>query len=45
MPPEMTPKQQFSELVKNAKRILLLPHTNPDGDAIGSALALKLGAN
>ena len=41
--PEMTPKQQWSEQVKNAKSILILPHANPDGDALGSALALKLG--
>lgn len=43
MPAEFTPKQQWVELVKNAKNILILPHTNPDGDALSSALALKLG--
>lgn len=39
---EMTPKQQWSEQVKVAKSILILPHANPDGDALGSALALKI---
>ncbi|MBU6389427.1 bifunctional oligoribonuclease/PAP phosphatase NrnA [Patescibacteria group bacterium] len=43
MPGEMTPKQQWSELVKNAKTVLILPHANPDGDALGSALAMKIG--
>ena len=44
MPPsEPTPKQQWSEQIKTAKSILLLTHANPDGDAIGSALALKMG--
>lgn len=44
MPPvEPTPKQQWSEQIKAAKSILLLTHANPDGDALGSALALKLG--
>jgi phosphoesterase RecJ-like protein len=42
MPSELTPKQQWSEQIKAAKSILVLPHANPDGDAIGSALALKL---
>lgn len=43
MPTELTPKQQWSEQVRNAKRILVLTHANPDGDALGSLLALKLG--
>lgn len=43
MPTELTPKQQWVEHVKTAKSILILTHANPDGDALGSALALKLG--
>jgi phosphoesterase RecJ-like protein len=41
MPNELTPKQQWNELVKNAKSILVLAHHHPDGDALGSMLALK----
>lgn len=37
---ELTPKQQTTELIKNAKKILLITHKNPDGDALGSLLAL-----
>lgn len=29
-------------MVKNAKSILILTHANPDGDAVGSTLALKM---
>lgn len=43
MPTELTPKQQWSELVKNAKSVLVLAHHHPDGDALGSMLALKAG--
>jgi phosphoesterase RecJ-like protein len=43
MPGEPTPKQQWSEQVKAATKILVIPHANPDGDAVGSALALKMG--
>lgn len=39
---ELTPKQQLSELVKNSQSILVVTHQNPDGDAAGSALALKI---
>ena len=39
----MTPKQQWVELVKAAHTVLILTHSNPDGDALGSSLALKLG--
>ena len=42
MPVEQTPKQQWSEQVRSANRILIIPHANPDGDAVGSTLALKL---
>lgn len=37
---ELTPKQQAVELIKSAKRILITTHENPDGDAVGSILAL-----
>ncbi len=37
---ELTPKQQTTELIRQAKNILLLTHKNPDGDALGSILAL-----
>lgn len=39
---ELNPKQQTIELIKSAKRMLVLTHENPDGDAIGSILALTL---
>ncbi len=39
---ELTPKQQAIELVKKSNKILVVTHTNPDGDAIGSTLALYL---
>jgi len=37
---ELTPKQQMIELIKQAQTILVTTHKNPDGDAIGSLLAL-----
>ena len=40
---DLTPKQQFTELVKNSQSIVVVTHHNPDGDAAGSALAMKLG--
>lgn len=39
---ELTPKQQITEQIKKSQKILLLTHTNPDGDALGSLLALSL---
>lgn len=39
---ELTPKQQIVELVSKSQRILILTHINPDGDALGSTLALFL---
>lgn len=39
---ELTPKQQTTEQIKSAERILVLTHQNPDGDALGSLLALYL---
>lgn len=38
----MTDFQKVITLVRKAERILLLTHENPDGDAVGSMLALKL---
>ncbi|MFA6963240.1 MAG: DHH family phosphoesterase [Patescibacteria group bacterium] len=37
---ELTPKQQVVEILKSKQKILLLTHKNPDGDALGSILAL-----
>ncbi|TSC92259.1 MAG: Uncharacterized protein CEN89_777 [Candidatus Berkelbacteria bacterium Licking1014_7] len=37
---ELSPKQQAIELVKKSQNILLITHKNPDGDALGSILAL-----
>lgn len=37
---ELSPKQQVVDILKNQKRFLILTHKSPDGDAIGSALAL-----
>jgi len=32
---------RFTEIVQNSHNIIIVPHINPDGDAIGSCLALK----
>lgn len=39
---ELTPKQQTIELIRASQKILVLGHVNPDGDALGSMLALML---
>jgi len=39
---ELTPKQQTTQVINSAERILVLTHVNPDGDALGSLLALFL---
>ena len=39
---DQSPKQQAVELINTAKDILVVSHQNPDGDALGSTLALKL---
>ncbi|MEI6039883.1 MAG: DHH family phosphoesterase [Candidatus Berkelbacteria bacterium] len=39
---ELTPKQQTIELVRSAQKVLILSHVNPDGDALGSMIALSL---
>lgn len=39
---DQSPKQQAVELINSAKDILVVSHQNPDGDALGSMIALKL---
>lgn len=39
---EISFKQQIGELIKSSQNILLVSHKNPDGDALGSILALKI---
>lgn len=39
---DSSPKQQAVELIRQAKSILVATHKNPDGDALGSIIALKL---
>lgn len=39
---ELTPKAQAVELIKQSKTVLILTHADPDGDALGSSLALLL---
>lgn len=34
-----------AEFLKSARRVLIVTHKNPDGDAVGSALALEEGLN
>lgn len=48
--PKKTPKQLLVEKIKSSQNILLVSHVTPDGDALGSSLALfltlkKLGKN
>ena len=31
----------FKRIISTQKKIVIIPHRNPDGDALGSALALK----
>lgn len=38
-------RKTMGEWIEGAKRIAILTHTNPDGDAIGSSLALGLALN
>ena len=42
---ELTPKQQALELINKSKNVLLVTHEKPDGDAIGSTVALYLVLN
>lgn len=37
-----TPLQQIVNLIRGSEKVLILGHQNPDGDAIGSALAMLL---
>lgn len=39
---ELSPKQQVTELIRKFKNVLIVTHARPDGDAIGSALAMHL---
>ncbi len=39
---EATPKSQIVELIRSANSVLILTHHDPDGDAIGSVLGLRL---
>ncbi|KKU44465.1 MAG: Phosphoesterase RecJ domain protein [Berkelbacteria bacterium GW2011_GWA2_46_7] len=39
---ELTPKAQSVELIRQSQNILILTHTDPDGDALGSVLALRM---
>lgn len=39
---EQTPKQQAVELISSAQEVLVVSHKNPDGDALGCLIALKL---
>jgi len=39
---ELSPKQQIVEAIKGSENILLLTHKGPDGDAVGSILAVSL---
>ncbi len=34
--------QELKNVVTNSKNIVIIPHHNPDGDAIGAALSLKI---
>ncbi len=39
---ELSPKQQVTELIRKFNRILVVTHARPDGDALGSLLAMQL---
>lgn len=39
---ELTPKAQAAELIRASTKVLILTHNDPDGDAVGSSLALSL---
>lgn len=39
---ELTSKQQTTERIRTSQKILLLTHVGPDGDALGSLLALYM---
>ncbi len=37
---EISPKQQALDLLRSAKKVWIMSHKSPDGDAVGSSLAL-----
>ncbi|MSU76191.1 hypothetical protein EXS54_01835, partial [Patescibacteria group bacterium] len=39
---ELSPKQQVTELIRKFNRVLVVTHARPDGDAIGSLLAVQM---
>lgn len=39
---QMNNFEELKKLLSSPKKIVILPHKNPDGDAIGSTLAMKL---
>lgn len=39
---DLTAKQQVADLIKNANNVALFTHISPDGDALGSIIALQL---
>jgi phosphoesterase RecJ-like protein len=39
---DLSPKQQAIELIRQAKSVLVVSHKNPDGDSLGSMIALKI---
>lgn len=39
---EQTREQQFDNVVKDSKNILIISHVNPDGDTLGTMCALQL---
>lgn len=38
---ELSPKQQVTELIRKFSKILVVAHARPDGDALGSILAMQ----
>jgi phosphoesterase RecJ-like protein len=38
---DQTPKQQITDLISTSHEILVVSHKNPDGDSLGSLIALK----
>ena len=38
---ELSPKAQAVELIRQSQNVLILTHQDPDGDAMGSLLALR----
>ena len=37
--------EEFTQILKKSKKAVIIPHKNPDGDALGSALALNFFLN